>query len=254
MHMYKKYLKKTFKKITDSKIVLNLIPAVLYYYTKFIGKTTRWHTEGVEEFHRLAHQNNGAILVIWHGRAAMVPFFKNKDLPLNALVSLHRDGQMIAGLLKRYNIGIIGASSNENAVNGALKLMKTLQSNTSICIIPDGPRGPRMHMTKSPIYYAWKTGKPIIGATYSIRNSIIINKAWDHMMFPLPFSNGICKTTEPLFIPSDTKENDLEKYRLEMEKRLNDITIKCDKDLGLSPVMPDANAVNRKRLPQKNRK
>ena len=251
MNIYKKYFKKPLKKIAESKIVLHLISAILYCYTKFIGKTTRWHTEGVEEFHNLALNNNGAILVIWHGRAAMIPFFKRKDLPLNALVSLHRDGQMIAGLLKHYNIGIIGASSNENAANGALKLMKTLQQNISICIIPDGPRGPRMHMTQSPIYYAWKTGKPIIGATYSIRNSIIISKAWDHMMLPLPFSNGICKTTEPLFIPNDASEADLEVYRSEMEKRLNDITIECDKALGLCPVMPDANAINRKRLPLK---
>ena len=247
MNFYKKFIKKPIKKLGETTFVLNLISAVFYYYTKFIGKTTRWHTEGIEEFHKLARKHNGVILVIWHGRAAMIPFFKEHDLPLNALVSLHRDGQMIAGLLKRYNIGIIGASSNENATGGAIQLMRTLNNHTSVCIIPDGPRGPRMHMNKSPIYYAWKTGKPIIGAAYSIKKSKIITKAWDQMMIPLPFSKGIFKTTAPFYVPTDTPEEDLEKYRIEMEKKLNELNIECDKFIGISPTLPDNGNIRRKK-------
>ncbi|MBQ9731840.1 MAG: lysophospholipid acyltransferase family protein [Alphaproteobacteria bacterium] len=254
MSFYKKFIKKPLKKLGETTFVLNLISTVFYYYTKFVGNTTRWHTEGVEEFHRLAKQHNGVILVIWHGRAAMIPFFKERSLPLKALVSLHRDGQMIAGLLKRYNIGIIGASSNENAYGGALQLMRTLQQEASICIIPDGPRGPRMHMNKSPIYYAWKTGKPIIGASYSIKSSKIITKAWDNMMIPFPFSNGVCKTTKPMYIPADIKEDDLEQYRLAMEEELNNLNIECDKYMGLSPVLPDKDAIHRKHRKNKETK
>lgn len=247
MSFYKKYIKKPLKKLGETKFILNFISATLYFYTKFIGKTTRWHTEGIDEFHHLARKHNGVILVIWHGRAAMIPFFKDKSLPLKALVSLHRDGQMIAGLLKRYNIGIIGASSNEKASAGALQLMRTIKDNSSICIIPDGPRGPRMKMCKSPIYYAWKTGKPIIGASYSIQKSKIITKAWDQMMVPFPFSKGICKITKPLYIPTDTPEAELEQYRIQMEQELNNLNFECDKYMGLSPVLPDNNAINHKR-------
>ncbi|MBR6663302.1 MAG: lysophospholipid acyltransferase family protein [Alphaproteobacteria bacterium] len=254
MNLYKKYIKKPLKKLGSSRFVINLISAVFYYYTKLVGKTTRWHIEGVEEFHQIAKENNGIILVIWHGRAAMLPFFKQKSLPLDALVSVHRDGQMIAGLLKRYGIGIIGASSNENAISGALQLMRTLKEDTSICIIPDGPRGPRMVMTKSPIYYAWKTGKPLIGASYSISNSILVTKAWDHTMIPFPFSNGVCKTTKPLYVPKDTPESELEKYRIEMENRLNQIAFECDREMNLTPVRPDPNATNIKRRTSTTRK
>ena len=224
-----------------------LISLVFYLYAKFVGLTTHWRTQGVEKFHQLARENDGVILVIWHGRALMLPFFKQKDLPLDALVSLHRDGRMIAGLLKRFGIGVIGGSSNENAKGGALDLMRTLQNKTSICIIPDGPRGPRMIMGRSPIYYAQKTGKPIIGGAYSIKNSKIIEKAWDKMMIPFPFSKGICKISEPLYVPAHATEEKLEEYRQEMEKRLNQISIECDQEMGLEPVLPDKNAVNIKR-------
>ena len=96
-----------------------------------------------------------------------------------------------------------------------------------------------MHMKRSPIFYAWKTGKPIIAASYSIKNAKIITKAWDKMMIPLPFSYGICKTAEPLYVPSSSTEEDLEKYRLELEKRLNQINIECDNEIGRTPILPD---------------
>lgn len=247
MNLYKKLVKKPLKKLGETKFVMGLISSVLFLYAKFVGLTTRWHTEGIEEFHRLARENNGVILVIWHGRALMLPFFKERSLPLDALVSLHRDGRMIAGLLKRFHIGIIGGSTNENAKGGALDLMRTLKQNTSICIIPDGPRGPRMIMGRSPVYYAQKTGKPIIGGAYSIQNAKIIEKAWDKMMVPFPFSRGVCKISQPLYVPENATDQELEQYRREMERRLNKISIECDQELGRAPVLPDAKAINPKR-------
>ena len=255
MSLYKKLVKKPLKKLGETSAVMWLVSLLLYLYAKFVGLTTRWHTEGVEEFHRLAREHGGVILVIWHGRALMLPFFKQKSLPLDALVSLHRDGRMIAGLLKRFGIGIIGGSTNENAKGGALDLMCALRKDTSVCIIPDGPRGPRMIMGRSPFYYAQKTGKPVIGGAYSIKNSKIIEKAWDKMMIPFPFSQGVCKISRPLYIPSDATDEQLEQYRQEIERRLNQISAECDRELGLEPVLPDAGAVNRKRhAAQPNRK
>lgn len=247
MNLYKKLIKKPLKKLGETSAVMWLISLIFYLYAKFVGLTTHWRTERVEEFHQLAREKGGVILVIWHGRALMLPFFKQKDLPLDALVSLHRDGRMIAGLLRRFGIGVIGGSSNENAKGGALDLMRTLKKETSICIIPDGPRGPRMIMGRSPIYYAQKTGKPIVGGAYSIKSSKTIEKAWDKMMIPFPFSKGVCKISEPLYVPADASEEELEKYRQEMENRLNQISIECDQEMGLSPILPDKNAVNIKR-------
>ncbi len=251
MNLYKKLIKKPLKKLGETKLVMSMISAVFYAYAKFVGLTTRWHTEGVEFFHRTARKNNGVILVIWHGRAMMLPFFKEKSLPLDALVSLHRDGRMIAGLLQRFGIGIIGGSTNENAKGGALDLMRALQSGHSICIIPDGPRGPRMVMGRSPIYYAQKTGKPIIGGAYSIACNKIVEKAWDKMMLPFPFSRGVCKISKPLFVPADATDEQLEEYRQEMEHRLNQLSIECDREMGLEPILPDPAAVNLKHHPNR---
>ncbi|MBQ8661237.1 MAG: lysophospholipid acyltransferase family protein [Alphaproteobacteria bacterium] len=240
MSFYKKFIKKPLKHIGQSAPVMWLISAFIYAYAKFVGLTTKWTLDGVDRFYELTSQNDGVILLIWHGRALMLPYFWNpRSGSLYALVSLHRDGRMIAGLLERFGIRTIGGSSNENAVGGAVGLMHAVKKNASICIIPDGPRGPRMHMRHSPLYYAQKTGKPIVCASYSIKKSCIISKAWDQMMIPLPFSEGICRLSAPIYVPADADKEKLEEYRLLVEKTLNEVSISCDKQLGLTPVLPD---------------
>ena len=168
----------------------------------------------------------------------MYSAFRDYRFPLNALVSLHKDGRIIAGVLQRYGLGTIGGSSNKNAKAAALNLMNSLKENTAVCIIPDGPRGPRMHMTESPIYFAHKTGIPIIGITYSVKKCKIMEKAWDKMMVPYPFNEGICRFSEPVYIPQDASEEDLKKYRLQIENMLNQHSFEADKAMGLTPVLP----------------
>ena len=235
MNFYKKYLKKPLRKLGEHSGIVSSLSGFLYFYARFVGMTTRWHIEGWTEALENARRQ-GIILVIWHGRALMMPGFKPKDVPVTALASPHRDGRLIAGLLHKFDIKTIDGSSNENA------------ANTTICIIPDGPRGPRMRMSRSPIYYAWKTGKPIICGAYSIENSFIVEKAWDKMMIPLPFSRGVSKTSRPIYVPTDTPEKELESYRQQLEQELNQIQSDCDREMGRRPILPDTTVRKFKKL------
>ena len=233
-----KLIKRPLRKIIQSAFVMNLISEILYRYAGFVGKHTQWTLHGVDEYYRLWDKYHGNILIAWHGRALMLPYFWNGKKPLNAFVSLHRDGRIIAGLLEKFGLGTIGGSSNENAYGAAVELMSSLKNDTAVCIIPDGPRGPRMHLTKSCLYFAQKTGKPLVGITYSVNKCRFLTKVWDCMMIPFPFGRGIVKTTAPLFIPADATADELEQYRRQMEAELNQINFDCDKEMGLTPVMP----------------
>lgn len=251
MSLYKKLIKTPLKKIGQSAPAMWLISLFIYGYVKLIGRTTKWHYDGIDRFYKLVAENDGVIFLTWHGRALMVPHFWNGSSKVYALVSLHRDGRMIAGLLERFDVNTIGGSSNENAVGSAISLMRAIKDNATICIIPDGPRGPRMHMGRSPIYFAQKTGKPIICASYSVKNSKIIEKAWDNMMIPLPFSEGLCRVSDPFFIPTDATEEELENYRRQIENTLNEISISCDADMGRTPILPDDGKTPRKKRSKK---
>lgn len=241
-----KKIKKYLKKFYQTDFVLNIISSLLYHYTQFVYKTTKWQIIDRQHIANLWEKNQPFILVGWHGRALMYSAFRDYRYPLNALVSQHKDGQIIAGVLRKYGIGTINGSSNVNAQSAALNLMSSLNNKISICIIPDGPRGPRMHLTESPIYYAHKTGLPILGITYSVKKCKIMEKAWDKMMIPYPFNEGICRFSAPVYIPKEASKAELEKYRQEIENTLNQQSIETDIAMGLSPIFPGTECKKKK--------
>ncbi|MBO7605045.1 MAG: lysophospholipid acyltransferase family protein, partial [Elusimicrobiaceae bacterium] len=199
-----------FKKISKSVYATRIASFFCYWYVRFVALTTRWEKRDINVFYENLAEHKAVIFVAWHGRIAFAPYFWNRCSKLSALVSPHRDGQLIAGLLKRFGIENISGSTNEHQRAAAVKLLRELKNNASIAIIPDGPRGPSMTMSMSPIYYAKTTGKPIIGMTYSIANSKILGKSWDQMMLPFPFQKGIVAVTKPFFIPKNTPKEKLE--------------------------------------------
>ena len=237
-----KILKKTFKKLLRSKLMTNMISSLIYYYALLIGKTTKWQTKGIKEFYTDWEKNKSIILIGWHGRAMLYPNFWNKKRPLNALVSLHQDGRLIAGFLEKCGLGTIGGSSNGNAVGSARDLIESLQKDTAICIIPDGPKGPNMKLSKSPVYFAQKSGKPIYGITCSIKGSKIVHKAWDKMMIPLPFSEGICELIGPYYVPQNASEQEMEEIRQRIETELNQTCFAADKLMGIEKITPGSTA------------
>lgn len=237
-----------FKNLIQSPAAEKFIGSFAYYYLKFVGLTTRWKSvTGVQKTYETIKKDGSIIVIGWHGRTLIMPYFWNKSSKLNALVSPHRDGRMIMHILEKFGIGHISGSSDKNAQNAALELMQNLKDGNSIAIIPDGPRGPSMELTMSPIFYAQKSGKPILGITYSIAGSIVVEKSWDNMLIPLPFHKGMYAITEPIYIPQDATPEQLEEYRQKVENSLNELTWKLDKEMGI-PYIPKG------KTPKKSRK
>jgi len=245
----KKFIKKILNKIKDSRLFLHTVSTLLYWYVLLVGKTTKWTIDGTNKFYDVLKKDKSLIVVAWHGRILMLPYFWNRSGILKALVSLHRDGRLVVRLLESFGIGTIGGSTNQNATAAAVSLMKTLKKNDSIAIIPDGPRGPSMTMTLSPLYYAQKTGKPIVGITFSIKGAKIA-RSWDSMMIAPLFSTGVVSATDPFYIPRDATKDDLEKYRFEIEQKLNEITHKADEKMGIPFVTPGKEAKRKKHAKQ----
>ncbi len=238
-----KILKKFTKKITQSKIFTNFFGWLIYVYAKIVWKTSSWKVQGVSGVLEEWKKNKSFILIGWHNRVPMLPMMMQYAIgPMKALVSLHNDGRIIAGYLKRFNIGIISGSSNNNAKGAALNIMKTLKEDTSVTIIPDGPRGPRMKLSPSPVYFASKTGKPIFIMTYSQKGAKIIEKAWDKMLVPVPFSHGVFYISKPIYVPQNADNKTLEEYRQLIENTANALTWKADKETGLPHISQEKSA------------
>lgn len=242
---FKRKIRNFIKFIGKSPIVFNTIGYLAFLYTWFVGKTSSFDISGQEEFINLIDENDGGIFVTWHGRALMLPYFWENKRTMKALVSPHNDGRIIARLLKGYKILSIDGSTDRRSVEAALEIKKELNNGTVVALISDGPRGPSMRLNKSVIYFAQKTGKPVMGFTYSVRGAKILG-SWDSMIVPLPFCKGIVKGTKPLFVPADATDDELEKIRKDFEDELNALTFEIDKKCGLPEILPGKTSRDRK--------
>ena len=229
-------IKRGIRWVIRTPIILSTISFLAYAYTWLIGKTCKFELHGQQEFEDLIAENNGGIFVAWHGRALMLPFFWRNTRMMKALVSPHYDGRIIAGMLKRYHIYSIDGSSDRRAVSAAMDVVKELENGTVVSLISDGPRGPNMRLNKSVIYFAQKTGKPIMGFTYSTEKAKIVQKSWDKMLLPKLFSKGVVYGTKPMFVPQDANDGELEKLRQQFEDELNQLTFAADERCGLPKI------------------
>ena len=242
-----KGIKRITRKLLKSDTCSELMSFLLYFYTKFVYYTTLWNKDELSRLYQVWTENDSIILISWHGRATMIPYFWNKKRPLNALVSMHNDGMLMARLLKHYGLGIIGGSTTSNAAKAAVGLMKKIKhDNETIAIIPDGPIGPSMSMNMSPLYFAQKSGKPIIGITYSTKRAKIFHKSWDEMMFPYPFNRGVINFTQPFYIKEDLTAEELEAERQKIEAAMQELSIEADKSLGRTPILPGTRVKKKK--------
>lgn len=84
-------------------------------------RSSRWRIEADPATWALltCQDRQTAIVVFWHEYLPVVPALwwrgrrDNPSLSLNALISRHRDGRMIAGIMRRWGIGTVDGSSSK---------------------------------------------------------------------------------------------------------------------------------------------
>ncbi|WP_142847896.1 lysophospholipid acyltransferase family protein [Telmatospirillum sp. J64-1] len=206
-------------------------------YIRLVMKTGRW--EVVNGHIPAAYWDAGKpfILAFWHGRILMMPYSWRRGVPINMLISQHRDGQLIARTVSHFDIDTIAGSSSKGGSGALRAMLKALKAGQCVGITPDGPRGPRMRASAGIVNIAKMAGVPIIPATFSAKRSRVLG-SWDRFMVALPFSRGVFVWGRPLEVPRDTSEAGLEALREEVEGRLNAITAAADQRMGHEAVLP----------------
>lgn len=214
-------MKKLLKKIRRSDAFLGTIGFIVSSYLKFVYKTTHWHYVGREELGEYI-KDKPTVACFWHNRLTMIPFMWHwRHKKIVALISSSPIGTITIKAFKRLNIDSVGGSSNRNPIASYRELLAELKKGNVIGIIPDGPRGPALQAKAGFIHLASKSGASITPLAFAISRHKVLN-TWDKMLIPLPFSRGVFIYGEQIYVPHCNTE-DLEPYRLELEKKLTQL-------------------------------
>ena len=106
--------------------------------------------------------------------------------------------------------------------------MKRLREGRDVAFTPDGPRGPRHRVQGGVIQAARLSGVPIVPIAFSAHRAKIFS-SWDRFLLPYPFSRGVFLYGEPLVVPRDANEREVEALRRGLEVRMREMTEQADR-------------------------
>lgn len=192
-------------------------------------KTVRWRITGREHYDAWWGARRAVIFVLWHGRLLPCSFYHRGE-DLATLISQHRDGDYISGVVESWwGFRAIRGSSTRGGSAALRAIVRTLKRGTAVAITPDGPQGPRQKMKPGPLLAAQMAGVPIIPVSAGGGPAWWVG-GWDRFLVPRPFSRIHLLYGEPMFVPRDLDAAGLDRLSTRLEDRLNELTEIVDAD------------------------
>jgi len=175
---------------------------------------------------RLVSEGKNMIYAFWHGRQFLL-FHSHRNTGVVINASESRDGEIQAGILKRFGFAVVRGSSKRKGERALLGLIDGLRKGKNIAVAVDGPRGPLHEAKQGVLYVAGKLNKPIVPVITSAKRYWILEKVWDKYLLPMPFTTGVVIYGEPITV-TGTSEDVLQTKGKELEAALNGLMARAD--------------------------
>jgi lysophospholipid acyltransferase (LPLAT)-like uncharacterized protein len=211
----------------EASIKARVIAAVGGGLLTTVMRTTRDETRNDRVYEEWLRPQRAAMYLLWHGR--LVPgSYHHRDHGLATLISMHRDGDYIAGVVESWGYQVLRGSSSRGGTGALRQMVRLLRAGTPIAVTPDGPRGPRQEMKLGPILAAQMAGVPVITVSAGTDRGWWFG-GWDRFVIPKPFSRIRLTYADPVWIPRDLSEEGLSSVARSLEATLNRQTEEVDR-------------------------
>lgn len=196
-----------------------LIVAAARAAIRVLSLTWRITVVGREELEHQRASGRSSIVTFWHGQ--ILAHAVAHRPPSSVLISDHRDGEIIAQIVRGYGMKIIRGSTSKGGARALLQLARELRSGVDIVITPDGPRGPRHSFALGALMLAQRTGAPLV-MMGSHASRLWRLKTWDQFEVPKPFARVTVIYSSPIYIAAGDSRDVSDQVATVTEK-LNDL-------------------------------
>jgi hypothetical protein len=127
-------------------------------------------------------------LAFWHGQQfALLRWARGR--PMVALVSLSRDGELVAAALGRLGIAAARGSSSRGGTGALKAIVRRLRGGLDAAFAVDGPRGPaRVVRGDGAALAARLAGGVVVPMAAACGRCHVFTRSWDRFELPLPFT------------------------------------------------------------------
>lgn len=149
-------------------LMVHLLPPLVYLFLMLLRATLRIEHVNREQANEAWGKAGNVIACFWHGRLLLMPFAVRRA-KAKVLISRHRDGELIARVIRFFGLGTIRGSHKKGGVASLREMLTAAREGWTIAITPDGPKGPRYKIKEGLVEVARLTQKPILPITYGAR-------------------------------------------------------------------------------------
>lgn len=150
-----------------------------------LGRTWRVRIVGRDALMGRRTDDPRVVYTLWHGQ--MLPILWGHRQPTGVLISEHRDGEIIARIVKRFGFFGIRGSTTRGGARALLECVRTLRSGADVAITPDGPRGPRHSFASGAVVVAFRAQASIVPIVAHVDRRWTL-RSWDGFEIPKPFA------------------------------------------------------------------
>lgn len=209
------------------RIVYTLTAPFIVGLVRILWWTYRFEIRGDGGLRELAAEGRPVVLAFWHGDLFMMPWYLSRltDLGVGVtyLVSPSMDGEYAVRLLDVIGGRTVRGSatrSGTRAIRGLYRVV--VKQRGSPVVAADGPRGPLHRCKKGPVVLAQLSGAKIAPLAAAPRRAVHL-RTWDRLPVPLPFTRVAIEVGEPIEVPKELSEDEVEIHRQELEIAINEL-------------------------------
>lgn len=179
-------------------------------------------------------RNGGCIAPTWHQNIMLycgINFHK-----AGGLASKSRDGDYMTKLAEKKGWRPFRGSSSRGGKEVLDKIIhhfKNIESDMTLMITPDGPRGPGMKSKRGIFEIAKETGVPIIPVVPVIQKYKTVD-SWDFHKLPRPFQTCYYVFGEPMFVDPKESDDSFKQYRDSFDKKMAELSALTPEQIKIS--------------------
>jgi lysophospholipid acyltransferase (LPLAT)-like uncharacterized protein len=131
----------------------------------------------------------------------MIPLlhaYRNSRILIPASES--RDGEIMTRLLKNLGFDVVRGSTKRKGHKALRELIIGMRRGKTVAISVDGPRGPLHEVKPGAVFLAGLLKTPIIPIAVSVKRFGVLEKSWDRLMIPAPFTECIVLYGNPIYV------------------------------------------------------
>jgi lysophospholipid acyltransferase (LPLAT)-like uncharacterized protein len=210
--------------MSDAALALAGFVGACHY--RLVGWTNRVVRVPAAAFHA-PWENDPAILVVWHGEHFLVPFIGPRNDRLNALITLHRDGEVLVRGGTHFGVKFVRGSGDhgkefmrKRAVQAFAAMLRLLRKGETVVLTADVPKIARVAGLGA-VTLAKHSGCPIVPIGLASSRRVRLSN-WDRTCINLPFGRMVMVRGEPIRVARDADDVALEAARRAVQAELTE--------------------------------